>query len=69
MQHDITAAMQAVQAGHAPWQTVIEAQNATYPRCAAHDAPTPMILDDEPICIQCIAELGDAIRARLQVYR
>jgi hypothetical protein len=69
MQHDITAAFTAVQAGAAPWQTVIDAQQIYYPRCAAHDVPTPMILDNEPICIRCIAERGDAFKARLQIYR
>jgi hypothetical protein len=65
----IAAALAAVQTGTEPWQTVIDAQQIYYPRCAAHDTPTPMVLDDEPICIQCIAERGDAIRAQLQTYR
>lgn len=66
MQHDIAAAISAVQAGQASWEAVITAQQAVYPRCATHDIPTPMILDDQPICMQCIAERGDAIKQRLR---
>lgn len=65
MQHDIAAAMQAVTAGDAPWQAIIDAQQTCYPRCAPHGTPTPMILDDEPVCMQCITEGGDTIRRRI----
>lgn len=64
MQHDIAAAIQAVQAGAAPWQTVIDVQQTYYPRCVAHGVPTPMILDDTPVCAQCIAD--PAIQQRLR---
>lgn len=66
MQHDIAAAEAAVKAGDAPWQAVIDAQQTCYPRCAPHGTPTPMILDDAPICVQCITDQGDSIRGRLK---
>lgn len=69
--HDDTPlgwALARYNAGLVPWSEVQRAQAALMPRCK-HGEASSTTIDGEPVCPACLADDGEALRARLRGER
>ena len=62
----LQAAEWAYKAGECGWEAVQATQADLMPRCKSHNAPTSIIIGDEPICAACITEAGASLKLWLK---
>ena len=55
--------------GEISHQQLLDAQRAAYPRCAAHDTPTAMVVGSVPLCPRCIEERREGLALWLTSFR